>query len=155
VNVSNIFLPFGVILLALAGWTGVEPLYESVKKHRVQAVILGTTLVVVLYILFVAGVWGGAGRISPDTISGIVNWAAWKRWLVAALGLFAIGTGAVPITHEIRNALEKDLKWTTNLAQSVIVFVPALFVLAGFNNFIVVLGVAGGCFIALQYLLII
>lgn len=157
---GNIFLPFGIILLSLAGWTGIEPLYESAKKSRMMrraplAVIFGTVLAAVLYLLFIVGITGGAAHITSDTLSGIANWAEWKRFLVAALGLFAVGTGSVPLTHEIRNALENDLGWNEYLSRGVIILAPVALVLAGFNNFIVVLGLAGGCFIALQYLLIV
>jgi amino acid permease len=122
VNAQNAFLPFGVLLLALAGWTGIEPAYESGRGTKRQklfwGVALGTALAATLYALFVAGIFGSAGRITPDTLSGIANWAEWKRLLLAALGLFAIGTGAVPITHEIRNAFEKDMHWHPRAAQS-------------------------------------
>jgi hypothetical protein len=157
-NAQNIFLPFGIILLALAGWTGIEPAYESGKRAKrsqlLWGVALGTMFAATLYALFVAGIFGSAARITTDTLSGIANWAQWKRLLLAALGLFAIGTGAVPLTHEIRNALEKDMQWHPSVARIVIIFVPPIVVLSGFNQFVVVLGLAGGCFIALQYLLI-
>src|SRR5262249_35709449 len=32
VDTKDLFLPFGIILFALAGWTGVEPAYESKKR---------------------------------------------------------------------------------------------------------------------------
>ena len=100
VNVQNIFLPFSIILLSLAGWTGIEPVYESEKhsrrSRRTFGVVLGTIFAAVLYALFVAGIFGSATRITPDTLSGIADWAAWKRFLLAALGLFAVGTGSVP-----------------------------------------------------------
>jgi amino acid permease len=155
---GNLFLPFGIILLTLTGWTGIEPAYESGKKMKkswlAAGVVAGTLLAGILYVLFVAGIFGSAGKITADTISGIQNWAEWKRLVVAALGLFAIGTGAVPLTHEIRNAFEKDMHWHPRAAQAIIIFLPPIAVLSGFNQFAVVLGLAGGCFIALQYLLI-
>ncbi len=137
---------------------GHQPAYESGKGLRrsrlLWGVALGTVFAGILYVLFVAGIFGSAARITPDTLSGIANWAEWKRLLLATLGLFAIGTGAVPITHEIRNALEKDMHWHPVVSRAVIIFLPLVVVLAGFNQFVVVLGLSGGCFIALQYLLI-
>ena len=157
-NLQNAFLPFGIMLLSLAGWTGIEPAYEAGKKEErkilVAGVVLGTVFAATLYILFVAGIFGSAARITPDTLSGITNWPAWKRLLLSALGLFGIATGAVPITHEIRNALEKDLRWHPSIARLVIIFAPLVAVLSGFNQFVIVLSLAGGVFIALQYLLI-
>jgi amino acid permease len=153
---ANLFLPFGIVLLMLAGWTGIEPVYETTGEAKVglRGVILGTTAVAVLYLLFVIGIFGGAPAITADTLSGIVGWALWKRLLIAALGLFAIGTGSVPLSHEIRNAFEDDLGWNPIIARLVIIFLPPAVILAGFNNFISVLSLSGGVFVALQYVLI-
>ena len=160
INFQNAFLPFGIILLSLAGWPGVEPLYESAKRagklSRAPAYIAsGTAIAAGLYILFITGIFGSAGHITADTISGLTNWPRWERILIAALGIFSIGTGSIPITHEIRNAFEKDLGWHPVITRSLIIFLPPLIILAGFTSFIGILSLAGGCFIALQYLLII
>jgi len=36
INAKNIFLPFGVILFALAGWTSIEPVYETRKILEIR-----------------------------------------------------------------------------------------------------------------------
>jgi amino acid permease len=159
VNPQNFFLPFGAILFSLAGWTGIEPAYESRRRGRRTgtwlALATGTIFAAILYALFAAGVLGTAPHITPDTISGLGDWPAWKRDIVAALGLLAVATVSMPITREIKNSLEKDLHWNKTGSRALIIFFPIVCVLAGFNNFLTVVGLVGGVFLSTQYLLII
>lgn len=156
------FLPFGVVLFALTGWTGVEPLYESLKSEsrgvrpRVLSLLAsGTAAAALLYILFAAGILNSAPQITSDTVSGLVAWPVWEKDLVALLGLLAVSTCSMPISHEIRNALEKDLKWNHVVSRLVIIGLPLAVVLSGFNNFLVVIAITGGVFLSTQYLLIV
>ncbi len=99
INLQNIFLPFGIVLFALAGWTGVEPFYEttavaerragkSAAGRRVLPMLaLGTGFAALLYWLFAAGILSSAPRLTADTISGLAAWPAWKRDLVAVFGI--------------------------------------------------------------------
>ena len=160
-SAANLFLPFGVILFALAGWTSVEPAYESRKagpsalSDPWRALASGTFFVVVLYLLFAAGILGSAPAVSPDTISGLATWPVWKKEIVALFGLLAVATVYMPISREIKNALEKDLGWNKFLVRATIFFLPLIFIGLGLRDFLVVIGLVGGIFISLQYLLII
>lgn len=159
VSWSNIFLPFGAVLFSLAGWTSIEPAYESRKGSRKwdpwKALAAGTAFAALLYILFAAGILGSASVITPDTASGLANWPIWKKDLLAILGLVAVGTVYLPISREIKNSLEKDLKWGGIVPRAAIIFFPAIMIALGFNNFLVVVGIVGGLFLSTQYLLII
>ena len=165
-NPQNLFLPFGAVLFSLAGWTGVEPAYESLRKNRAKgakkrssrawlALAAGTTFGALLYIMFAAGILGTASQITPDTIAGLGGWPVWKRDVVAALGLLAVATVSMPISREIKNSLEKDLRWNKVASRSLIILFPIACVLAGLNNFLTVVGIVGGVFLSTQYLLIV
>jgi amino acid permease len=164
-NPANFFLPFGAVLFSLAGWTAIEPSYESEKSrtggvrkaHRGiwRPLALGTSLAALLYVMFAAGILGTAGAFTPDTISGLANWPIWKKDVIAALGLIAVWTVSMPLSREIRNSLEHDLGWSTWVSRLVIVFAPLLLVLVGFTNFLVIVGLVGGLFLSTQYLLIV
>jgi tyrosine-specific transport protein len=160
INWSNLFLPFGIVLFSLAGWTGIEPLYESRETSNPErsawpVIILGSTFAIALYAMFTAGILRSAPQITADTISGLAGWPLWERGVIAALGLFAIATVSIPISHEIRNGLEKDLRWNKIFSRLIIVGIPLLVVLLGFHDFALAIGLAGGIFISMQYLLII
>ncbi|HUZ93136.1 MAG TPA: hypothetical protein VNG29_04035 [Candidatus Paceibacterota bacterium] len=161
VGSGNLFLPFGVILFSLAGWTGIEPAYETRRRDGtkgfspVAMVAAGTVFAAALYLLFVAGILGSATQITADTLSGLSNWPLWQKTALAALGFLAVWTISIPTSREIKNSLEKDLRWPSVAARSLIVFLPPLLVLAGFNNFLFIVGFAGGLFLSIQYLLMI
>jgi len=61
----------------------------------------------------------------------------------------------LPLAREIRGALEKDLRWNSIVSRGAIIFLPLIAVLSGFNNFLIIVSLAGGVFIGTQYLLII
>ncbi len=158
-------LPFGVVIFALAGWTSVEPIYEiaykpNADKDRSTSGIflffaLGTAFAGLLYWLFAAGVIGTVPYVTTDTISGIVAWPLWRQYILAVVGLLSVCVVSVPIAREIRGAMEKDLKWNSIASRAAIVLLPLAAVLLGFNNFLSVIGLAGGVFISTQYILII
>jgi hypothetical protein len=179
-GIANFFLPFGVVIFALAGWTCVEPVYELAYRNdnkddktdggaksngtgeRPLALpgafwlfALGTAFAGLLYWLFAAGVIGTVPHVTTDTVSGIASWPLWRKDILAAVGLLSVCVVSVPISREIRGAMEKDLGWSPHISRSVIIFLPLAAVLLGFNNFLAIVGLAGGVFISTQYLLII
>lgn len=153
---SRIFLPFGVILFSLAGWTALEPIYElwrnSPKRFYSLPLWMGTALVVFLYLLFVLGIARSGAAITPDTLTGFIVAAPVMARLLALLGLFALWTSYVPVGLEIKNVLLSDMKW--KYATSFVAIAPLVLVLAGVDTFVGAIGVAGGVFVSLQYVLI-
>jgi hypothetical protein len=162
---GGFLLPFGVVIFALAGWTSVEPVYElAYKKEDGRKLVipatfvlfaLGTAFAGLLYWLFAAGVIGTVPHVTADTISGIAAWPLWRKDILAAVGLLSVCVVSVPIAREIRGAMEKDLGWNSLFSRAAIVLLPLAAVLLGFNNFLTIVGIAGGIFISTQYLLII
>jgi amino acid permease len=161
----NFFLPFGVILFSLAGWTCVEPIYELVIGGRraiadepvFEAFWLfaaGTAFAGLLYWFFAGGVIGTTPQVGIDMVASTAMWPAWRRDILAAVGLLAMSVVSLPIAREIRGAMEKDLRWHSSLSRALIIMIPLAAVLLGFNSFVEVVGLAGGLFIAVQYLLI-
>jgi hypothetical protein len=162
---GGFFLPFGVVIFALAGWTSVEPVYELAyrkedgRKLAVPAAfvlfVLGAAFAGLLYWLFAAGVIGTVPHVAADTVSGIAVWPLWRKDVLAAVGLLSVCVVSVPIAREIRGAMEKDLGWNSIVARAAIVLLPLAAVLLGFTDFLTIVGIAGGVFISTQYLLII
>ena len=166
---GGFLLPFGVVIFALAGWTSVEPVYELAYRNddegggkKILALpgafmlfALGTAFAGLLYWLFAAGVIGTVPRVAADTVSGIAAWPLWRKDILAAVGLLSVCVVSVPIAREVRGAMEKDLGWNSIASRAAIVLLPLAAVLSGFNNFLAIIGIAGGIFISTQYLLII
>lgn len=160
-DVSNFFLPFAPLLFSLAAWTVVEPLYDYQKKYRDGRVvpwgvlIAGTALAAALYLFFVLGILGSTSAITPDALSGLVHWSRLKLALLGGLGLFAIWTSYIPIGLEIRNLLEKDLRWRKGVSLAAVFVAPILLLAVGLKDFLTAVGLVGGVFLSLQYVLII
>jgi len=160
-NLQNIFLPFGAAIFALAGWTSIERVYDRFKGTGVSpakisfAIGGGTALAALLYALFVFGIFGSAPEVAPDTISGVSGWPVWKSSLLAILGLVAVWTSYLPISVEAKNAIERDLRWGSAASRILIFFLPIILIIAGLKSFLLVVSVAGGVFVGLQYLIII
>ncbi|MDP2598762.1 MAG: aromatic amino acid transport family protein [Candidatus Liptonbacteria bacterium] len=163
VNSVNIFLPFSAILFSLAAWPVLEPIYRlhissSAKErggHPALAITLGTLFAALLYFAFVLGIFGSTGTITEETVSGLVSWPNWKIGILGVLGLFAIWTSYIPIGFEISNSLAGDLKLSRRVSLAAVLFLPPLLIVFGLNNFLRAVGLAGGVFLSLQYLLII
>lgn len=158
---GNLFLPFGVVLFSLAGWTAVEPVFESRKKsgdvlrHGFRDFSIGALLSSLIYLVFVLVIFSSAEELTPDTVSGLGNWARWRMVVLGAFGLFTLWTSYLPIATEVKNLFERDLKWRKAVGEGVVIALPILLVAAGLNNFLGVVGLVGGVFLALQYLLIV
>ena len=159
---QNFFLPFGAVLFSLAGWTSVEQIYELTKTDADRSklgiwwiFIAGGALTGLLYWLFALGVLGTMPHLTMDTISGIAGWPVWRKDVLAILGLLALAVVSLPLARELRGALEKDLSWNSIVSRIALICLPLAVVLSGFNNFLVIVSLAGGVFISTQYLLII
>ncbi|MFH1246439.1 MAG: hypothetical protein V1489_01525 [Candidatus Liptonbacteria bacterium] len=159
-NSSNIFFPFGPLLFALAGWTAIGPMREyernvGFENHpKFSSIVWGTVAVVVLYGMFVVGIFGSASNIVPDTLSGLAGWPALMIKLLALFGLAAIWTSYIPASEEVRDSLERDFKWHAG-AITFTLFMPILMIVVGLTNFFSVVSLAGGIFLAAQYIFII
>lgn len=163
---GNFFLPFGVVLFSLAGWTAVEPVYEFIRRRKSStdpaqkrtgmfgAFVVGAALAALLYWLFALGVIGDAAHVAADTLSGIAGWPVWRKDILAIIGLASVCVVSMPLAREMRGAMEKDLKWNSFVSRAIIICLPLAVVLSGFTDFSAIVGLAGGVFISTQYLLI-
>ncbi len=158
-SMANALAPFGAILFALGGWTAIEPAYRAqehppARRVPLGLVALGTIAPACLYLLFVFGILGSVSSVAPDTVSGLLGWPAWKIQTLAFLGLVAIWTSYVPVAGEIVRSFSRGRGWTARHARSLVFFAPIVLLLMGFDDFLRVVGLAGGVFLALQYLFI-
>jgi len=156
------FLPYGVILFALAGRTAIPSVvnYFREKKDDLKKVklpiILGTLIPVVVYLLFVCGVVGLSGQVSEDAVSGLVgNVPVFVLYLLGVLGFFSLWSTYIMLSQEIRKSLEEDFRFPGVLSGLVVVLVPLVLYFLGFNNFLMLAGVVGGIFIAFEGILIV
>lgn len=153
------FFPFGVVIYALSAWMAVETVYDFEKKRGLSGnsnlaiFVLGTLIAAFLYFIFVAGIFNSAAAITPDTVSGLL-WPGWLLAIFGLFGLFAVWSPYMPVLLEVKNSLEKDLRWPNGASVAIAVFSPLLLVFFGLNNFLSVVSLVGGIFLGVQYVFI-
>lgn len=152
---SELLLPFGPLLFALAGWTALEPTYETEERKKsgdgFRGVAWGTVLAGFFYIIFISSIFLLGSEISSDTVSGLASWFGWERILISFFGFFLVLNAYIPVAWEVHTALEKDLgmkQWAFVVPMAI----PPILFFLGMNNFFLAVSLAGGLFLSLQYL---
>jgi len=162
VNMGNLFLPYGVVLFALSGRAAISSIsdyYENRKLSKDKfhhAVTLGTLVPPIVYFIFaLAVVWLSGGNISPDALSGLSHLPVLILTLVSVLGLFALWTSYFFLGLEVRDICRYDLKIPYIISLLFVIFVPITLYALGINDFIGLIGVAGGIFLAIESILVV
>jgi len=149
-NLPDIFLPYGVILFSLVGWSAIPEIVEILKtaeekKSLKKILILGTTIVIVFYVLFAVGIIGiTGGKTSTDALSGLIPFLGGKIIFLGALaGLITLADSFLILGLYLRNTFIYDLKISKNLAFLTACGIPLILFLIGFRSFIGTIGFVG------------
>src|SRR3989344_812152 len=161
-NLSNLFLPFGVLLFAFAGFEAVPEVMSFLRdrnaRTKLDNVIIWSSVVVgaffLLFSLIVLGVSGLA--TTPDAFSGLVPFLGQSIIAFGALiGLLVIADSFLVIGNYLKNSLRHDFSFPYVPAALVALGVPLALFLLGFREFIAVVGVVGGVTGAVEGVLVI
>lgn len=159
-NLTDIFLPFGVILFALHATPAIVEAHalmpDSQKRFR-KAIIIGTIIPVVLYLLFVSGIVGffGANVSEIATISLGRYFGPSIAVLANVFAAIAMATCFMGIGLSLKQTLIWDQKLNRYITELVVISVPLVLFLAGLRSFVAVIDVVGGVFIGLEALMIV
>jgi tyrosine-specific transport protein len=147
---SGLFLPFGVILFSLVGWSAISEVGDFLKssqegKNIKKTIILSSVMVVVLYILFAFSVVGVAGdNVSPDALSGLKPFLGQKVLLLGVLaGLITLADSFLVLALYLKNTFIFDLRASRKLATFLACGLPLFLFLIGFQSFIGTVGFVG------------
>lgn len=150
INTDNLFLPYGVILFALAGWPAIPEIVDFFKgKHEKRnidnVIVIAGVIIIALYLafsLFVVGVSGGA--TSPDALSGLIPLLG-KGVIVlgSVFGLVAIAASFLILGNYLKNSLRYDFNLPYIFSAGIATIAPLLLFLIGFQEFILVLSIVG------------
>ena len=161
-NVPDAFLPFGVILFSLVGWSAIPEIIDFLKlpqeRKGIKKIIISSSLIVVIfYIFFTLIVIGVAGKgVSQDTLSGlspflgpnIIFWGALAAIITLADSFLILGL-------YLKNTFIYDIKFSKNLATLIACGLPLVLFLVGFRSFIATLGFVGTIVGAIEGIIII
>lgn len=156
------FLPYGIVLFSLSGRSAVSSVkeyYEENKfseKHFSRALVIGTMIPAVLYFLFAVGVFGLSGEgVTVDTVSGLATLQPVILAAIGLLGIFALWTSYVLIGIELKEILKFDFSLPEAVDALAATCVPLGLYFIGFTNFMKIVSITGGVFLALEAALLV
>lgn len=154
------FLPFGVTLFAMNATSGI-PLVREVligqEEKLKKALIVGTLLPVVLYLIFTFAVVGVSGdSTSPDAVSGLLNFLGHKIVFIGSLlGFLTSATIFLNLATALKESFQQDFHFKHKWSWFLVIVIPYVLFLFGIRNFIDIIGLVGGLAISLEAILII
>jgi len=161
-NSKNLFLPYGVILFSLAGRVAIPAIINYFQKigqplvRIKKPIILGTLLPSLVYLLFIFGILSLSGIVSEDAVSGLVGRLPnLILILIGVFGLISLWSSYIVIGLDVKAALNLDLKLPKILAGLTVIILPLFLYFCGLQNFLVLVGLIGGIFIALEGIFIV
>ena len=154
------FLPFGVILFAMNSLPGVPMMREVLvgrERDLKKAIIYGTVLPAVLYLIFTFIVVGISGDItSPDAISGLHDFLGNKILIIGSIFGFVTSTTIfINLALALRESLDHDFRFKRKWIWLLAIIPPYLLFLLGIRNFIDIISLVGGVAVSLQTILMI
>ncbi len=154
------FLPFGVILFAMSGVTGLplarEVLVGEEDKFK-KVMILGTLIPPVLYLIFSLVVVGVSGDItSPDAISGLRSSLGPKIVFVGSIfGFLTSSTIFLNLATSLKESFQQDFHFRHKWSWLLVVVPPYALFLAGVRNFIDIISLVGGLAVSVSMILLV
>ncbi|MFA5173202.1 MAG: aromatic amino acid transport family protein [Candidatus Paceibacterota bacterium] len=161
VNLGLIFLPFGPFLFSFSGRSAVPAIIDYGRENKIPAKGLkkvffwGTIIPALAYFLFIIGIIGISKTITGDSVESITALPYLVAAIIGVLGLLSILSSYIVIGLSTKEIMEKDLNFPKIISNLLIIFSPWILILAGLNNFIEAIAIAGGIFLALEGVLII
>ncbi|MBI2128599.1 GerAB/ArcD/ProY family transporter [Candidatus Woesearchaeota archaeon] len=167
-DLTNIMVPYGVILFAFLGAVGIPEMKEELINNRKclkKAIIIGSLIPLLVYLLFAFVVVGASGaKITEVATIGLGRLLGEKMVILGNLfAVFAMATSFIALGLALQEMYNYDYKLGKKLSWALSCFVPLLifFVLSFFGmlSFVSVLGITGavaggidGVLIAMMFL---
>lgn len=150
-NTKNFFLPYGVILFSLVGFSVVPEIRDTIRgggKRFRNAIVLGVLLAAAVTFLFGVVVLGVSGSgTSPEAIGGLTPFLGpFIIYMGTIFGFLAVTTSFLIIGINLKDTLRYDWKIRNHASTIITIFVPLFLFLIGLRNFIETIGVVGAIF---------
>ncbi len=149
---SQAFFPYGVLLFALSG-SGAIPEIKDVLGKRAKSlmgfVILGGMgTIILLYALFSFAIIGVTGSLTtPVAFDGLIPLLGGAfHFLVSLIGSLITLSIFMMIGVELKHLFRYDFSISNGWAWALTLFPPLLLYLAGFREFVVIIGFVGAVF---------
>lgn len=147
-SIANLFIPYGVILFAFVGASAIPEMEVVIKNNKKQlrkAIIIGTLIPFVVYLLFMIAVIGVTG-INTTEVATIGLGQKIGQYMIL-LGnlfpLFSMSTSFFILGLALKWMLHFDYKFSRVISWAITCFVPLALFLTGAKSFIQVIGITG------------
>ncbi len=159
-NPASFFLPLGVILFALDGAPAVAEAHALLPRDPRtfrRAVIIGTMIPVAVYFLFTLAVVGSQGfGVDPIATVGLgAEYGGLIKLLGSLFAIVAMGTAFVGRGTAFKDTLHWDYKIPPWAAELLVFIIPLALFLGGVTNFVQILSIVGGVFLALEAIIMV
>ena len=153
-NTARLFLPYGVILFAYLGAAAIPEIgieLKDNKKKIKKAIIIGSLIPIVVYVLFALVVVGivGPEKMTEDAIIGLGAVLGKKFLLVGlAFGILTMATSFIAVGLALKEMYNFDFKCSKRLSTFLACFIPfiaavALILIKTKDAFVKVIDLAG------------
>jgi tyrosine-specific transport protein len=142
------FLPYGVLMFALAGANAV-PMQRHLLAGRESllrpAILTAVILVTLLYLIFAGVVVGVSGDITtPDALGGLYDVLGRGIIVLGSLfGIMTISTSFLMMSTALYETFHVDYKLPWLSSWLLVILPPVIFFMSGLRNFIDVIGLVG------------
>jgi len=161
-NPVNILLPFGPLLFAFSGRAAISSIRaryaktEYEPKNFRKIILIGVLIPAVIYIIFViATIALSGGGVTPDAVTGLTVIPVWGLIAIGILGLSAILTSHILLGMEFIGIVSKDIKLSNIVAYALFAIVPIIIYFFGSDNFLTLIGITGGIFLAAESIMVV
>jgi len=164
-NLSKLFIPYGVILFALAGAIAIPEMKEELVKNKKllrKAIIVGTLIPIVLYTLFSFVTVGVCGSSTSEvaTIYLGQRFGVIMKIFGNLFAIFAMSTSFLTLGLGLKEVYNYDYKIKKSIAWSLACLIPlVLFLLMFFfireEIFYKTIGLTGGVAMTLEGVLLV
>tara|TARA_B100001971_G_C18229280_1_gene562819 strand:+ start:125 stop:1243 length:1119 start_codon:yes stop_codon:yes gene_type:complete len=144
INRPDFVLPIGVVFFALLGFTSIPILRKEIKgkeKYLKKAIILGSTIPIILYIIFSA-VFVGVLGIDVTEVATLSFGP-----FITILGIFTMLTSYIALSFALKDTFKEDLKLSPKINFLLTSLIPLIAYLLiskwGLLSFTKILGIGG------------
>ena len=147
-SLAQVFLPYGVILFAFVGASAIpemEVIEQNEKKKLKKAILIGTLIPFLVYLLFMIAVVGVTG-LQTTEVATIGLGKALGNYMVIfgnLFGVFSMSTSFLLLGLALKWMLHYDYKIPKALAWLITISIPLALFLIGVKSFIGVIGITG------------
>lgn len=128
-DLSKLYMPYGVILFAFLGIAAIPEVAQELRKNKKQAkkaIIIGSIIPIIIYLIFATIIVGVTGKNTTDgAVIGLGNAIGMvPLFLGISLGILTIATSYIAVGLALKQMYSLDLKMSNLKSTALVSVVP-------------------------------